>query len=233
MNIKEIVLYTTAKCNLNCRYCFISKNQSLLEIDKDLENSFKDIEYYKNMFKEVDPEYIYNAEQIGLWGGEPTLGFERVAPLMLNLIDECYNLNKIFFSTNLVSQNVIDNIHYLMNQLKTIPHKYIKITMQISIDGPRDITDSQRGIGTTDKIITNLKYLIDNNFFLPSNVDLHVIFKGTIDKDTLPKFLDRNYIINYYKFFEDEIADLFKPTDLNVSHGLLIPNMAVPGNYTK
>ena len=24
--IKEIVLYTTAKCNLNCRYCFISKN---------------------------------------------------------------------------------------------------------------------------------------------------------------------------------------------------------------
>ena len=98
MNIKEIVLYTTAKCNLNCRYCFISKNQSLLEIDKDLENSFKDIEYYKNMFKEVDPEYIYNAEQIGLWGGEPTLGFERVAPLMLSLIDECYNLNKIFFS---------------------------------------------------------------------------------------------------------------------------------------
>ena len=36
----SLVLYTTAVCNLNCRYCFIDKNPALKQIDDYLDKSF-------------------------------------------------------------------------------------------------------------------------------------------------------------------------------------------------
>jgi sulfatase maturation enzyme AslB (radical SAM superfamily) len=43
----SLVLYTTAVCNLNCRYCFIDKNPALQSIDSYLDDSFlKDENYY-------------------------------------------------------------------------------------------------------------------------------------------------------------------------------------------
>ena len=45
-----VVLYTTAVCNLNCRYCNINKHSILSKVDKELEESFKG-DYYFNRVK--------------------------------------------------------------------------------------------------------------------------------------------------------------------------------------
>ena len=42
---KTAIFYPAAICNLNCRYCSIDKNPILVEIDKQLEESFKG-DYY-------------------------------------------------------------------------------------------------------------------------------------------------------------------------------------------
>ena len=58
MNIygrKSAVFYTCATCNLHCRYCSIDKNPALKEIDKLLEESFKDPNYYFERVKKYFP----------------------------------------------------------------------------------------------------------------------------------------------------------------------------------
>lgn len=51
---KVAVLYTCGTCNLNCRYCNIDKSPILIDIDKQLEESFKG-DYYFNQFKKYFP----------------------------------------------------------------------------------------------------------------------------------------------------------------------------------
>ena len=41
-NRDTAIFYTCGICNLNCHYCQIDKNPVLLDIDKALEESFKD-----------------------------------------------------------------------------------------------------------------------------------------------------------------------------------------------
>ena len=41
-----VVFYTSAVCNLNCRYCAIDKNPALVEIDRKLEESFQGDYYF-------------------------------------------------------------------------------------------------------------------------------------------------------------------------------------------
>ena len=40
------IFYTCGVCNLHCRYCGIDKNPVLGKIDKKLEESFNDPDYY-------------------------------------------------------------------------------------------------------------------------------------------------------------------------------------------
>ena len=50
----SLVLYTTAVCNLNCRYCFIDKNPALQKIDEFLDHSFLETpDYYFDFAKET------------------------------------------------------------------------------------------------------------------------------------------------------------------------------------
>ena len=48
MKRNTAVFYTNATCNLNCRYCSIDKNPALQTIDKILEKSFENPDYYFN-----------------------------------------------------------------------------------------------------------------------------------------------------------------------------------------
>jgi len=58
----SLVLYTTATCNLNCKYCYIDKNSALTKIDDILEESFKG-DYYFNFAIEIFPD-PYQLEEI-------------------------------------------------------------------------------------------------------------------------------------------------------------------------
>jgi sulfatase maturation enzyme AslB (radical SAM superfamily) len=52
MERDTLTLYTTAVCNLNCSYCYIDKNESLIAIDEMLDKSFIG-DYYFNFAKDM------------------------------------------------------------------------------------------------------------------------------------------------------------------------------------
>ncbi len=233
--LNKIILYDTALCNLNCSYCFISKNQGLKEVDEELKKSFADKDYYLNLAKKYLNNDLSNITHLEIWGGETLLHLDRTFNFIDQLINNSPNFFNIMFSSNYAHNNVQNAFQGLMNLLGKYPDRQFCVNTQISLDGPENFTDSSRGVGVTKKILNNLQTLVKNNYYTPKNVILKAHIKATIDKSQLDLFLNKDYIIEYYKFFEKEIIDLFKSNKNNnvFLKAYPIPNFAVPSSYTQ
>lgn len=233
---KTLVVYNTSLCNLNCRYCFLSKNEAMKKLDKDLEKSFEDKDYYLNLAKEYcNDENLSSITRLEIWGGEPLLFLERVFNLIEQLIQINENFEEIMFSSNYTHKNVIPSFEKLINLLEKYPERKFKICSQISCDGPPDLNDDGRGEGVTEKILNNFNYLIDKKYFLKenSNIKIHLSLKNTLDKTNFHLFLDKDYNIKYYKWFEDNFIDKVHNSCKNITINKPIPNFAVPAEYTQ
>ncbi len=227
--------YSTALCNLSCSYCYINKGENLKGYDDALEKSFKDPDYYLSLFKRIVPENKQSVERIEVWGGEPLLHLDRVEPTIKLFVDEYKALNQIFFSSNFCHERVVPSILSLSKLLGGIPGRDFTIKIQISLDGPPDISDKSRGVGVTSRILKNLSLLIASLENLPSNVKLRLNLKPTLDIGCIQKFLSKDYCVEYYKYFEDNIVD--PVVGLNSSKISIAPaslsNLVVPYPYTK
>lgn len=87
-------------------------------------------------FMEKDPEPV-----IGFYGGEPLLDMEFMYEVMDEVPAKAYTLQT--YGTHLAE---IDDEH--LHRLHSI---------LVSVDGPREVTDSCRGIGTYDTVMRNLR----------------------------------------------------------------------------
>lgn len=227
------VLYTCGTCNLNCKYCNIDKSPILLDIDKQLEESFKG-DYYFNQFKKYFP-LPYMLQEVQTWGGEPFLHMERIYPLVHKLIEEYPYFDTMYSSTNFSFPEWLDKFMGLMQCFADYPEREFKYNLQLSIDGVKEINDRNRGLGVTDKCIANFDKLIqlikDDKF--PKNITLNFQIKGTWDLDVIHDMTDKQKIIEFYQFYEN--AYMEKVVNLNnpkIIMGLSIPNTAVPAPTT-
>lgn len=234
--MKVVALYDTALCNLNCNYCFISKNSTISDVDKELESCFLDQDYFANLLQlYFSLEEIKDISRLEIWGGEPLLKLERIFSFIKKLVNLSPNFNEIFFSSNFAHNNVIPAIKnlytFLMNEY---PLRSFKISIQISCDGPEDITDANRGIGTTKKIIQNFDYLLQEDIFDNKFIKFYFSIKPTLDMISLKKLLDFDYNIFYYKFFEENFLEKLDKKDLFKQNPITpIPNLASPTNHTQ
>jgi len=75
INLKAITVMISAKCNLNCDFCFLHKNTAFLEYDKIIQDAWKDFTYIKNLEKVLNKlkADTTNISHITIWGGEPFL----------------------------------------------------------------------------------------------------------------------------------------------------------------
>lgn len=226
-----VVFYTSAVCNLNCRYCAIDKNPALVEIDRKLEESFQG-DYYFDFCREVfpDPKQLRRFET---WGGEPFLGMDRLHHTLRRLFEFYPNLCEGFSSSNLISEHFHDQFYRLMAVLGESgrPFKYY---LQLSLDGPEWVNDRNRGKGTTARIRESLHRLfreIDSH--LPDNVSVEMAFKPTLDMQTIRELDTLEKIIEYYRFFEEFYRD-FGSVSHNgrVSMRKTKPNTACPMPHT-
>ena len=230
---KVAVLYTCGTCNLNCRYCNIDKSPILIDIDKQLEESFKG-DYYFNQFKKYFP-LPYMLHEVQTWGGEPFLRMERIYPLVHRLIEEYPYFNAMFSSTNFSFPEWIDKFMGLMQCFADYPEREFKYNLQLSIDGVKATNDRNRGEGVTDRCIANFDKLInlikENKF--PQNVTLEFQIKGTWDLDIIHNMTNKQNIIDFYQFYEnnyiDKVAQLNNP---KIIMGPAVPNTAVPAPTT-
>lgn len=233
---RSLVLYTTAVCNLNCRYCFIDKNPALQSIDQYLDDSFlKDEEYYFNFAKKM---FLQNKlEQVQFWGGEPFLGMHRAYPTVKKLIEYFPNLKDFMVSTNFVSSCFFKEFYGLMQVLGTYPNREFTFNLQLSIDGPVNINDLNRGAGVTPKFIANFETFVQglqdiNN--LPNNVKLRLVMKPTLDASSIEQLQTKEAVLGYFQFFE-QFQDIFNNYNhrSNLFYNLPIPNTACPSPHTQ
>lgn len=138
-------LQLTELCNSKCRYCY---EKSLKEFDNGLDKKFKfdfsspdksevDLEKLKNfLIKDKSPVLIF-------YGGEPLLEIDKI----IEIIDKLSDTNvKFRIQTN---GKLLDSLP--INCLNKIDK------ILVSLDGDKVRTDFQRGEGTFDLVINNLK----------------------------------------------------------------------------
>ena len=227
------VLYTCGTCNLNCKYCNIDKSPILVDIDKQLEESFKG-DYYFNQFKKYFP-LPYMLRDVQTWGGEPFIHIERIFPLIHKLIEEYPYFDSMFSSTNFSYPEWLDKFMGLMQCFADYPEREFTYHLQLSIDGVKEINDRNRGEGVTERCIANFDKLInlirENKF--PANITLFFEIKGTWDLDVIHDMTDKQKIIEFYQFYENnyiqKVQELNNPKIIMLTS---IPNTAVPAPTT-
>lgn len=228
-----LVLYTTAVCNLKCVYCYIDKNPILAEIDNILDESFKG-DYYYNFTRKMFPD-INQLEEVEFWGGEPLLRLDRAYYTVNRLVETYPRLNRFMMSTNFTNSNWFDQFYGLTDILGKYSNRKFTINLQLSLDGPTDITDRNRGKGVTkaftEHFIELVKTMDDR---VPKNVEIRAHFKPTLTAEIIHKLQDKESIIRYFKFFELFYREWLKVKDrdrLSISYNL--PNTACPSPHTK
>lgn len=188
------IYYTTATCNLRCKYCVIDKNPALKKIDDILDESFKG-DYYFNYTKELfpDPQQL---KEVQIWGGEPYLAMHRIYYTLEKLLEYYPNLNTVFGSTNLLAPKFINELTGLLAVMGKAKHA-VTFSFQLSLDGTQEITDLNRGPGVTKRIserMIELAKVLPS--ITPNNVVIQAHFKPTLDRYSL-RLLDTKEK-NYY-----------------------------------
>lgn len=143
----------TEKCNSQCRYCY---EKSLKEFDNELDKKF-DFDFSSPCTSNIDikklKQFLEKDENptIIFYGGEPLLQIEKIK----KIIDECSKIKNIKFRMQ-TNAKLINNL----------PIEYTKKITKIlvSLDGNKQRTDFNRGEGTYDLVINNLKELKEQGY---------------------------------------------------------------------
>lgn len=140
----------TENCNLDCKYCFISKTKTTFSI--------KNIAMLKSFIEEYNDIYRPEGIDITWYGGEPLLAIKEINEIS----SEILNLRKkwdLDYSAALITNGTLlkKNLQYL----KQLRIKYI----QVSIEPSREINDELRpfknGSSSFDFIYNNVKQIAD------------------------------------------------------------------------
>ena len=124
------ILYTTGQCNLRCKYCGGSFDENVVPWE---------VKYSVDDLKKV----IGGEDDVAFYGGEPLLNMDFIEEVMAKL-----NPSHYILQTNGI----------LLDKLDPELIKRFDVIL-VSIDGPRWLTDLNRGRGVYDTVIRNVKWL--------------------------------------------------------------------------
>ena len=140
----SIVLHLTETCNLRCRMCFFwGENGAYKKAKPGTKPNVMDLELAKKIINEMasaKPKPWYS-----LFGGEP-LTYPYLEELCF-AIKEKGNFFEITTNGTLINKHASMLVRTGVGQVK------------VSVDGPKDINDSQRGEGSYDKAMEGIKIL--------------------------------------------------------------------------
>ena len=152
-----LMINPTVNCNFRCWYCYESHRDKSLMDERVLMKTKKFIDRVVTENKKL------KNLNFSFFGGEPLLGFKNVVkPIMRHAAEICRKNGidtSYFFTTN----------GYLINgEMINFFKEFENIGFQITLDGNRELHDKTRfnpdGTGSYDKIILNIKSLVDINY---------------------------------------------------------------------
>lgn len=234
LNLKAITVMISAKCNLNCNFCFLHKNTAFLEYDKIIQDAWKNFTYIKNLEKVLNKLKVdtTNISHITIWGGEPfldTKNFNENIPQLFQLFP---NWEKSWTSTNF---NInVSNIVELLQKIDEYTKKPFTFRIQISMDGPY----YKEGHNVSKEIYKQkIKELMDilNQIYF-KNLTVIFNFRATIDEETyLSDFTDKTNINTFFNYCKD-LQDFFKRNIFNkkifLDEDSFIPTPSYPSYAT-
>lgn len=232
INYKPVAaeIFSAAWCNLDCTYCYIPKhNTKISEKHADIIKEIKAVDPIIDRLKNIYGEHL---EVISHWGSEPSLTLHLFDNFYKKAIETFPKLNAIMLSSNFI-ENTERVTDFILNFPK---EKQFTFTVQMSLDGPKWITDSNRRGGATDDIISNIVQFVEN---INKNEDIfhkvNVHFKPTVTKEQFTTLLDNNGVFEYFSFFDDVC---FKLSEANKFNNVQInfdcsPTIVCPDEYTQ
>lgn len=220
-------IYSSGICNLDCKYCYIPKVKELKEINDKIVEQIRNGSYIQKV-KKICPDL----ENFSLWGAEPTVTLSIIGEQIPTIFSTFPKLKCFMFSTNLIKDPDI-----IFDFAKTFPsNRNVELKIQFSIDGYEEITDLNRGKGTTKKVIDNIRRLafllndLENN-----NLKVNFQTKATWTMENIKFFLENmKRMDDSNRFFEKLTNDLNRiNTNKNINYDISYwPNMEIPGKYT-
>lgn len=215
-------------CNLDCKYCYIPKNDILKKINKKWMPKINNGEY--NLILE-DFYPTEDLQAISLWGAEPSLGFDAFR--IRETFDQFENLDTISTSTNFAVFNPLKHLLSDISEVAENKNKEIKLSLQVSLDGNKEMTDKNRGEGTYQKISKNLEKLYNFSTEVSDKVEVIILFKSTNSAEDIKIFADSEKILYEYCQNFLNLGKKFDnwPKNFKFQYHTL-PSLALPGDYT-
>lgn len=235
MTDQHIILYPYGLCNLRCSYCFIDKNKGLTEIDNLLKQSFEQENYYIDFIsKHYKPEEV---KIIEFWGGEPTLGFDRLDKTLTQILEKYYLIDEIQFSSNFTTSSFIKDIESLFNIFKKFPTRNFLIDIQMSYDGPGELTNKCRGKNVAERVKENyvsLVLFLKENYENYKNLKFRIHNKPTISIDSL-RLLGKSdeHILEYWRDMQFFTSFMRENGVKNTFYDCCFLTMAAPSPWTQ
>ena len=129
--IDVVYINITNQCNLNCDYCFVKEYKS---------NNYLDINKFLVFFEKIKKYIDSNKKHIQfiLYGGEPVINQE----IFIAVLEKLASLKNS-------SIGIITNATLLNEKIIKLLAKY-RVYVNISLDGPKSITDSHRKFNNID-----------------------------------------------------------------------------------
>ena len=184
--INQIRIHTTYACNLRCKYCYLG--------DRLEKYQGKDFSYLGDMVKNIVKIFKTSntvVKEVLLHGAETTvipsnILYESLLPVKEILCEDGH--------INIQTNGTLITDSYIKDLLKL----EVPLFFSISLDGPEEVTDFNRGRGTYKKILNSLKVLNENDV---SCGLISVITNNTVkDLDGFKKhmeFLENEYNVSW------------------------------------
>ena len=187
-NIHRITLHISNDCNLRCKYCYADGGSY------DLSRGLMTIETARS-FVDFCVQHFDNVGHIVFFGGEPLMNIEAME-YICEKIDEYHKQGKI---KRLPQLGIITNGTIINERLLALIKKHITF-ITVSIDGPKDINDTNRvypnGSGSYDKIENFIKTI-------KKETDVSIRYEATYTESHIQENISKKELST---FFLDEFA---------------------------
>ena len=163
-HITIMYIIPTNTCNLRCKYCFIGKlNDKPIKMEES--TLIKAIEMFNSHLEKIGEKGT-----IFLYGAEPLLNFDLIKLGVLYVKKQNYNIQFSMVSNGiLITEEIADFI------------KNNNISLGISIDGPKEITDENRIFKSNNKsvydfVLNKIELLKEKNVDFGLSITIAPIF---------------------------------------------------------
>lgn len=229
----NVSLLFSAKCNMNCSYCYIPKDEGMNATQEEVREYLINGDY-PDIIKEKSPDIT----SVDFWGAEPTLNKDLSYIVFKRIMDKLKDVTRFMFSTNLLVGDV-DLMEIIESLDKAVPdERKVNLFIQISLDGPDWITDLNRQKGATEKITESYKRLFKklNNKKFNNIKALYFNFKPTLTSENYRDMVNHPEKIEEWVSFFYELVKYYNDTienkDFVKMPTQVSPTIVSPGDYS-